>query len=358
MLQVGIVGLPNVGKSTVFNALCQGGAKVSNYAFCTVEPNRAVVGVPDARLEAVARIFEQAQMVPASIQFVDIAGLVRGASKGEGLGNQFLAAIREVDAVLHVVRCFKDDQVSHVEGTIDPVRDVEIVEAELALADLGAVERRQEKIASALKGRLAAAVREAQALSALSAHLQSSRPARTIANREETLSACELFLLTDKPVIYLANVGEEEGQSALYVDRLSASVPGSVVSLSARLQADLAELEDAERADFVAELGLTTSGLERVIRACYEALDLVTFFTGVGAEARAWAAPRGTTAAQAAAGIHSDMERRFIRAELIAYEMLAELGSWQDAHRTGKVRTEGRDYVIQEGDVLLVRFSA
>jgi GTP-binding protein YchF len=357
MLSVGIVGLPNVGKSTVFNALCAGGAKVSNYAFCTIEPNRAVVGVPEPRLEAVARIFDQAQMVPAAIQFVDIAGLVRGASKGEGLGNQFLAAIREVDAVLHVVRCFEDDRISHVEDGIDPVRDVEIVEAELVLADLAAVERRAEKIASAVKGKRKEAAREEEALAALATHLGSGPPARTIASHEETLAACDLFLLTSKPEVYLVNVGEDEARSASCVAQLSASVSGPLVSLSGKLEADLAELDEAERADFVSELGLEASGLERVIRACYEALDLVTFFTGVGAEARAWAVPRGTTAVQAAGGIHTDMERGFVKAEVIACDALAELGSWQEAHRAGRVRVEGRDYVVQEGDVLLVRFS-
>lgn len=355
MLSVGIVGLPNVGKSTVFNALCTGGAKVSNYAFCTIEPNRAVVSVPEPRLDALARVFGQTRIVPAAIEFVDIAGLVKGASKGEGLGNQFLAAIREVDAVLHVVRCFEDDTISHVEDSIDPQRDIEIVESELALADLAAVKRRQEKVASAVKGRSKQAVREAEALSALAAHLESGQPARTLPNGEETTAACEVFLLTDKPEVYLANVGED--QSARCADRLSASVSGPVVPLSAKLEADLAELDEAERADFMAELGITTSALERVIRACYDALDLVTFFTGVGAEARAWAVPRGTTAAQGAGRIHSDMERGFIRAEVVACDELVQLGAWDEAQKVGKVRTEGRDYVIQEGDVVHVRFS-
>lgn len=357
MLSVGIVGLPNVGKSTVFNALCSGGAKVSNYAFCTIEPNRAIVSVPDARLEAVARIFGQQRLVPAAIEFVDIAGLVRGASKGEGLGNQFLAAIREADAILHVVRCFEDPNVSHVEESVDPVRDVEIVETELILADLGAVERRREKIAPALKGRSKEALAEAEALDRLAAHLCAGHPARALPDRGKLLRAVEVFLLTDKPVVYLANAGEGNDQWADAVARLSACVGGIVVELSGKLEADLAEMDEAERAAFIAELALPASGLERVIRACYEVLGLLTFFTGVGAEARAWAVPRGATAADAAGHIHTDMERGFIRAEVIAFEELAAIGSWQEAHRTGRVRSEGRDYEMREGDVVLFRFN-
>ena len=356
MLSIGIVGLPNVGKSTIFNALCAGGARISNYAFCTIEPNHAVVSVPDPRLETVARIFDQEKMVPAAIEFVDIAGLVRGASTGEGLGNQFLAAIREVDAILHVVRCFEDTRVAHVEGTIDPARDVEVVETELILADLAAVERRREKIAAALKGRSKEALREAQALDALAAHLGAGRPARSLPDRD-TVAAAQVFLLTDKPEVCLANTGEEGDASAAHLQRVSASVEGPVVPLSGKLEADLAEMDEGERDAFVSELHLSASGLERVVQACYRTLDLVTFFTGVGAEARAWAVPRGTTAAEAAAGIHTDMEKGFIRAEVMPVGDLAEVGSWQEAHRVGRVRTEGRDYIVQEGDVLLVRFN-
>jgi GTP-binding protein YchF len=355
MLTVGIVGLPNVGKSTVFNALCSGGAKVSSYAFCTIEPNRAVVSVPDPRLETVARIFGQEKMVPASIEFVDIAGLVKGASKGEGLGNQFLAAIREVDAILHVVRCFEHAEVAHVEGDIDPARDVGIVETELILADLAAVERRRERIAEAVKGRAKEALEEAAALAALAAHLGAAQPARTLANREHL--AAQLFLLTDKPQVYLANCGEGEQACAACAEILLPRVSGPVIAAPGKLEADLAEMPDDERAQFAAELALPESGLSRVIRACYQLLDLVTFFTGVGAEARAWAVPRGTTAVEAAGRIHTDMARGFIRAEVIAFDELAKLGSWQEAHKAGRVRSEGRDYVIQEGEVVLVRFS-
>jgi len=356
MLSVGIVGLPNVGKSTVFNALCQGGAKVSNYAFCTVEPNRAVVSVPDPRLERLAEIFRQDRVVPAAIEFVDIAGLVRGANKGEGLGNQFLAEIREVDAILHVVRCFYDAQVLHVEGGIDPVRDVEIVELELVLADLETVQRRRQKIASALKGHDRDAQREAEALALLAEHLDHGNPARTAPNAEEIQQAVQFGLLTDKPRLYLANTGEEDADSAQAVARLQQWAAAPVVPVAGKLEADLSELADDERAAFAAELGLSLSGLERVIRACYELLDLLTFFTGVGAEARAWAVPRGTHAATAAGRIHTDMERGFIRAEAIGFDELSRLGSWQHAHRAGRIRSEGRDYIVQEGDVLLIRF--
>ena len=356
MLSVGIVGLPNVGKSTVFNALCAGGAKVSNYAFCTIEPNHAVVSVPDPRLETVARIFEQEKMVPASIEFVDIAGLVRGANTGEGLGNQFLAAIREGDAILHVVRCFEDTQIAHVEGNLDPLRDVEVVETELILADLAAVERRRKKMAPALKGRSKEAIDEAEALDALAAHLGAGRPARSLPDRD-TVAAAQVFLLTDKPEVYLANAGEEAAESDAHIRRLSASVEGTVVALAGKLEADLAEMDEGERDAFVSELHLSASGLERVIHACYQTLDLVTFFTGVGAEARAWAVRRGATTAEAAGRIHTDMEKGFIRAEVIPVADLAEVGSWQEAHRLGRVRTEGRDYIVQEGDVLLVRFN-
>jgi len=309
-------------------------------------------------LEKVAEIFEQERLVPATIEFVDIAGLVRGASKGEGLGNQFLAAIREVDAILHVVRCFEDIDVMHVENSIDPARDVKAVEIELALADLDMVRRRREKLAQSLKSRSKEAIQEADALDALAAHLGEGKPARTVREREQILAAAQVFMLTDKPTIYLANTGEKEDESKPWIEALAAYVQGPLVALAGKLEADLAELDNGERAVFLEELDLSASGLERVIQACYEALDLVTFFTGVGVEARAWAVPRGTKMVEAAGRIHTDMERGYVKAEVIRFQDLAQAGSWSEAHRTGRVRVEGRDYMVQDGDVVLVRFNA
>lgn len=356
MLSVGIVGLPNVGKSTVFNALCGARAKISSYPFCTIEPNHAVVAVPDPRLERVARIFGQEKATPATIEFVDLAGLVRGASHGEGLGNQFLAAIREVEVILHVVRCFPDTQVPHVEGSLDQVRDIEIVGLELILADLTAVQRRQQKLASGLRAGRPEAQQEAGALARLAEHLDAGRPARVVADHGEVVSSVEVNLLTDKPVVYLANVGESQRDAKTSGERLAARADGPVVNMAAKLEADLAEMETGEREAFIAELGIDSSGTERVIKACYRALDLVTFFTGVGTEARAWPVRRGTKVATAAGRIHTDMERGFIRAEVVGFEVLDAMGSWQEAHRAGRVGTEGRDYEVREGDVLLVRF--
>jgi hypothetical protein len=303
----------------------------------------------------VAEIFQQERAIPSTVEFVDIAGLVRGASQGEGLGNQFLAAIREVDAILHVVRCFPDPDIAHVENSLDPVRDVEIVEMELILADLGTVERRREKAKSALKGHTKEAQEEAALLERLSAHLSAGKPARAMG---EELIPLDLHLLTDKPEVYLANLSENAPNREECAAPLAAAVTGPVIVETAKLEADLAELEEGERAAFIAELNLEATGLEKVVRACYQALDLVMFYTGVGAEARAWSVPRGTHLGPAAGRIHSDMERGFIRAEVLDFAALDALGSWQEAHRAGKVRTEGRDYVVQDGDVVWVKFHA
>lgn len=363
MLQVGIVGLPNVGKSTVSNALSLGGAKVSNFPFCTVEPNRAVVAVPDARLDRLATIFHQQQAVPATIAFVDVAGLVRGASRGEGLGNQFLGHLREVDALLHVVRCFADERVSHVEGSIDPARDAQIVDLELALADLATIERRAEKAASAAKAHDRDAIRQAPVLQALRDHLNAGGQARALHLGEQEADVIgELHLLTAKPVCFIANVGEDPSpESESWAAALTAYAEqqnAPVIRLSARLESELAELPEQERGDFVQALGADAAGLARVVSAAYQMLDLVTFFTGVGKELRAWAVPAGTPARAAAGKIHTDMERGFIKAEVVHCEALIDAGSWEEAHHRGLLRTEGKDYLIAEGDVVYFRFHA
>jgi GTP-binding protein YchF len=362
LIQVGIVGLPNVGKSTIFNALCGAQAKVSNYAFCTVEPNRAVVSVPDPRLGRVAEIFGQQRAVPVTITFVDIAGLVRGASQGEGLGNQFLAHIREVDVILHVVRCFHDPEVAHVEGDVDAGRDAQAVDIELALADLGTVKRRLEQVQSDAKSGEPEARANAAFLGRLAEHLESGLAARAfkIPDTEQAVVR-ELHLLTMRPELYLANVDENSDESQACVNALAAYATdrgSQTLGISGRIQAELAELPEGERNEFAREMGVNADALERVIAASYQTLDLVTFFTAVGKEARAWSVPRGTTIAHAAGRIHSDMERGFVRAEVVGFEVLQQLGSWEAAHRQGAIRVEGRDYVVQDGDVVHARFTA
>lgn len=361
MIRVGIVGLPNVGKSTIFNALCKAQAKVSNYAFCTVEPNRSVVPVPDARLARVAEIFGQERAVPVTATFVDIAGLVRGASKGEGLGNQFLAHIREVDVILHVVRCFRDADVAHVEGDISSRRDAEIVDIELALADLATVQRRLEHAHSDAKSGDPAARQEAVSLERLSNHLDRGMQAAALpASEAGSGLISELHLLTARPELYLANVGENAEESRACVEALRAYArerASQSLELSGKILAELAELPNGERSQFAEEMGVAADALDKVVAASYRALDLVTFFTAVGKDARAWSVPRGTTVARAAGRIHSDMENGFVRAEVVTFDGLDRLGSWEAAHRQGLLRVEGRDCVVQDGDVIHVRFT-
>ncbi|UCH36672.1 MAG: redox-regulated ATPase YchF [Armatimonadota bacterium] len=361
MIEIGIVGLPNVGKSTIFNSLCGAQAKVSNYAFCTVEPNRAVVPVPDPRLARVAEIFGQERAVPVTATFVDIAGLVRGASKGEGLGNQFLAHIREVDAILHVVRCFADAEVSHIEGDVNPTRDAEIVDIELALADLGTVQRRLEKARTDAKSGNPDARAQVAFLERLSESLNQGTPARLVeVTHAEAQVLGELHLLTAKRELYVANVGEDGDDSGGAGEELReyGQQRGShVLELSGKIQAELAELPDAERDQFAREMDVPADALEKVVAASYNVLELVTFFTAVGKEARAWPVRRGTTAAEAAGQIHTDMEKGFVRAEVIGFDVLDRLGSWDAAHQQGLLRVEGRDYAVEEGDVIHVRFA-
>ena len=360
----GIVGLPNVGKSSLFNALtASGAAQAANFPFTTIEPNVGRVSVPDARLERLAGLSKSAKTVPTFLEFVDIAGLVAGASKGEGLGNQFLANIREVDAVLHVLRCFGGEDVHHVSGTVDPVRDADVVDTELMLADLESLERRANSLGKRAKGGEREAKDAMAVIEPVLAALRDGKPARAVPPPADDPDAIRrLQLLTAKPVLYVCNVDEAEAAtgnawSEAVAARAAAEGAGSIV-VSARIEAELAELTDAaERADFLAALDLDEAGLDRVIRAGYALLDLITFFTSGPKETRAWTVKRGALAPQAAGQIHTDFERGFIRAETIAYDDFVTLGGEQAARDAGRMRSEGRDYVVQDGDVLLFRFN-
>src|SRR5690349_17826211 len=348
----GIVGLPNVGKSTLCNALtATAAAQAANYPFCTIEPNVGRVAVPDRRLDTLAAIGKSAKVVPTSLEFVDIAGLVRGASRGEGLGNQFLANIREVDAIVHVLRCFEDSDVTHVEGSVDPVRDAETVETELMLADLDGLEKRQVGLQKRARSGDKEAAQQLALIDPIVAALQAGRPARTAVPKGEEEAARRLQLLTTKPVLYVCNVEEAaaatgNAHSAKVFERAAAEGARAVV-VSAAIEAEISQMPDADRPDFLASLGLEDSGLDRVIRAGYALLGLVTYFTVGPKEARAWTITRGTKAPQAAGVIHGDFERGFIAAETIAYDDYVALGGEQGAKEAGRMRVEGKDYVVK-----------
>ena len=363
MLRLGIVGLPNVGKSTLFNALTESAAaEAANYPFCTIEPNVGEVPVPDARLDKLAAIAKSAQVVPTRLTFVDIAGLVKGASKGEGLGNQFLAHIREVDAVAYVLRCFEDPDVVHIEGRVDPIADADTIETELMLADLESLERRLPILEKKIRGLDKEAKKTFDLVQRVLELLREGKPARLAAVAEdERVIFNGLGLLTSKPVLYVANVDEASAAtgnqySALVVERAAQEGAGCVV-ISAKIEAELAELSQEERRAYLAELGLVEPGLNRLIREGYKLLGLITYFTAGPKEARAWTVPQGTRAPQAAGVIHTDFEKGFIRAETIPYDDYVALGGEAGARDAGKLRLEGKDYVVKDGDVLHFRFA-
>ena len=363
-MKLGIVGLPNVGKSTLFNALTNAGAASANYPFCTIDPNVGVVAVPDARLDRLAEVYQPEKYTPAVIEFVDIAGLVRGASKGEGLGNKFLANIREVDAIVHVVRCCEDGDIVHVDGGVDPVRDVETINLELIFSDLEIVERRLDK-AQKLARTDKEVAREVAVLERIKEVLDAGQCARTLAlDEEEEALIAETRLLTRKPVIYVANIGEDEvdgGYEENQAYRALASVAeaehSGIIAVCAQIEAELSDMSEEDKADFLRDLGIEESGLDKLIRSGYALLGLISYLTAGPKEVRAWTITEGTKAPQAAGKIHSDFERGFIRAEVVAYEDFLREGSINAAREKGLYRSEGKEYVIKDGDIVLFRFN-
>ena len=359
-MKLGVVGLPNVGKSTLFNAITKAGAQAANYPFCTIEPNVGIVAVPDERLTKLAALYDSKKITPTTLEFVDIAGLVKGASRGEGLGNKFLSHIREVDAIVHVVRCFDDENITHVDGSVSPLRDMETINLELIFADMEAIDRRLPKAISMQKADKKYAV-DVERLEKMKAWLEDGKPLRTMAVDDDFKAFIdEQFLLTSKPVIYVANVDENTLGGNDYTEAVTkgaAEEGAGCIVLCAKLEEDLVALDDDDRAIFMEEYGLTESGLDKLVSASYDLLGLISYLTAGEKEVRAWTIMNGTKAPGAAGKIHSDFERGFIKAEVVDWRDLIELGGYNEAKNAGKVRVEGKDYIVKDGDVILFRFN-